>query len=184
MKLFATAVALTGAFAAQTNSTVGLHGAVPNGDFCSIIAGDLPSFCQCANTAGGLNTTCTVAMLGDTVFASVVLNPCDAVADASLEISEADLGIDFKMGPYKAGTSESIPVPGLSIDFGIVSVGVVADVAIDGNADALALDIEMDGCVSATIITPKECGSDITGSGLPIPLLKETYDFSSLCTRR
>jgi hypothetical protein len=53
MKLFATAVALTGAFAAQTNSTVGLHGAVPNGDFCSIIAGDLPSFCQCSNTAFG-----------------------------------------------------------------------------------------------------------------------------------
>eukprot|EP00937_MAST-01D_sp_MAST-1D-sp2_P002821 g2821.t1 len=180
-----------------------------NDGVCDIVGGDLPSFCECDATASsGGKLACTVDFAGlDKIGAAVDVEPCgtgsdnglfdddkskqddDAPApgpsDASiaLEITEADLGIDYKMGPYGAGKSASIPVPGLSIDAGIGSIGVMMDVGIDGNAGALKLNVAVDGCVSVVIVG-KECGSSIPGLGLPISILSETYDFSDICSRR
>jgi hypothetical protein len=55
----------------------------------------------------------------------------------------------------------SVPIPELDSSIGVASAGVVTDIDIEGNADNLALAIDISLC--GKFVGIKECGSDIPG---------------------
>jgi hypothetical protein len=57
---------------------------------------------------------------------------------------------------------------------------VYADYAISGDASAVNFALSIDLCVSTFVLTT--CASSSGVPGMPVTLLKGTYDFSSLCS--
>merc|ERR1711998_674747 len=109
------------------------------GSVCSEIGGDLPSECKCDDKPLGGVITCTESLLGDTIGVVVDMEPC-AKPDAfvSLEVKESSAGIDYK-DTFKAGQTEPVPIPGLSVSVPLVGdAQVQADLTISGNADAFS----------------------------------------------
>jgi hypothetical protein len=56
-----------------------------------------------------------------------------------------------------------VPIPELDSSIGVASAGVVADIDIEGNADNLALAIDINISPCGAFVGIKECGSDIPG---------------------
>ena len=110
------------------------------------------------------------------------VDACSPEASISLDITASKPKINFPIAAISAGHDEDIPVPGLSVGIKGIDAGIVIDVSIGGNADALSLKVGVDACAQVPIIG-KECGSSIT-SYLPIELLDETYNFGSMCKSR
>jgi hypothetical protein len=179
--------ALSTAFAAPLmRNTTGVHPppavkAVkplnPGNGLCSYIEDYLPSFCSCTDKDLGGVADCQVSVLDlDTIGVKADIEPCAQPFNMDLEITEADMGIDYQIASLTAGEDEDIPVPGLSIGIPFVgSAGINMAVKIDGNLDALTLSLGVDACISDV-----GCGSDLLSS-LPIWLLNTQFDFSDLC---
>ena len=109
-----------------------------NLDICGLVAPVLPSFCQCADSGSSSNITCSINFLDiDTIGVQVLMNPCTPPASISMDIVEADMGIDYPIADLVAGIKKQIPVPGLNVivpELG--TLGVVVDVAINGDLSA------------------------------------------------
>lgn len=144
-------------------------------DFCSEISADLPTYCTCANKDQGMNVTCSVDFMDyDTIGVSLDIEPCGTPAQMSLLVTETDLDISYEFTEV-AGKTEKVPIPDLSFDIPFYgTLGVVMDITINGNADALNFDVALDAC------TADECGADVT-SYLPYQILKGTYSFGDVC---
>jgi len=153
-----------------------------NGGFCDIIAADLPDICTCSEETGGLKIDCSVDFMGiDTIGVSATMLPCASPASMSMEITEADAGIDYPIAGITAGYSGDIPIPGLSVAIPVVGdAGVQAAVSIDGNADSFEFSLGLDACVDIPIVG-SECGADLDPDQLPVPILSGSYSFGDLC---
>ena len=138
---------------------------------------------RCAEATLGIKLSCQVDVLGiDTVGVEANAALCDQPAGVSLEITEADAGIDFPIAKLELGTDEEIPIPGLT--FGIPVVGSAdANMAVKltGDLSALEVDLGVDACMS--ILGAKTCGGDLF-SGLPIYVLQGQFDFSDMCNHK
>ena len=153
-------------------------------DLCSVVQPDIGP-CNCQNKDGGMRIECDVDLLGlDTVGLAMDSQPCGHPVTGDIEITEKDIGIDFKVASLGAGTDDTIPIPGFSI--GIpgtpLNAGVDIDIRIDGGPSDLSIDFGLNACVDIWI--GKLCGSDIPGiSGvLPVWAFKiQHIDFSSVC---
>jgi len=154
----------------------------PNDGLCAYLADIIPSFCTCAQDQTGTQAqiSCQVNFVDvDTIGLIVTLLPCINPASVSIEVTEADLSIDYLVGNFSAGTNEDIPIPGLDVDIPIIgSVGVNAVVQVDGDAQELDFNLGLDGCI--TILGYTKCGADLTSS-LPIWVLNGSITLSDLC---
>ena len=149
---------------------------------CSVIGSYLPSECQCQDdpTAPRSIVQCGLSLFNDNVTAILTLEPCANPADLSIEVKESDLNLDKIFGPYVAGFSDTVPIPGLSFDIPVVgSAGAVLDVNITGNVASFTVQAGIDACI--TIAGFQECGDKVT-SELPFWVLNQSFDFSNLCT--
>lgn len=156
-----------------------------NSDFaslCSIVADDLPSYCNCTDLDLGATLTCSVDMLDiETVGVEAILAPCATTAHMDLDIFETDLGINHTIAGVSAGEEKDIPIPGLDIDIPVVgNAGVNVAVEFGGNPSEVHVKLGLDACIDLPIVG-EHCGSAVT-SELPIWLLSGTYDFSSICS--
>ena len=96
----------------------------------------------------------------------------------SFEATEADLGVDYKY-EITAGEVEDIPIPGVSVDIpGLGEAGLVMSAEIDGNIDALTMDLGLDACVD--VVGFLTCASTVDPVDFPIWLLESTFDFSDV----
>lgn len=114
----------------------------------------------------------------DTVGVQATFTPCAQPLSMSLDITEADVPIDYPIASLTAGTDEEIPIPGLVWTIVAVSAQANMAVKIDGNLDAVTISLGVDAC--ASIFGFQKCGSDLT-SDLPIYILNDQFDFSELC---
>ena len=109
------------------------------------------------------------------------VEPCTDPAKISIVVTEADMKINYTIADIVAGTTEVVPIPGLSIPIPLVGdAQVQADITVDGDASMFTIDIGLDACV--TVFGFTKCGSDLT-SDLPIDVLNTTVSFSGVCSR-
>ena len=152
--------------------------------FCGVLEPDLPSFCGCVDAPYGGTLNCTVAITAggvtlDTVVVVLDLQPCALPMYFSFEVTEAAAGVDYKY-EITAGEEEMVPVPYLSVAIpGLGEAGVFMIVDIDGNIDALTIDIGVDACVDTFGLLT--CASTVDPVDFPIWLLEATYDFGDVC---
>jgi len=123
----------------------------------------------------------------DTIGMKIDLDPCnDEGAKLSMDITEAQHGIDYPIAGIRAGESKNIPIPGFAMIVpGIGNVGLDAAVLIVGNPDMLRLKIGLNAC--AILSTDHQvCASSIPGFSnvLPWYVLKGTYSFGDVCESR
>ena len=174
---------------------------------CGYIQNYLPSECSCSvpSKLGG-RVNCNVNFLHlDTIGFILNLEPCAQPMSFSGTVYETKIGLSYTWGPYGAGKSLHIPIPGLSVDIPVVgSAGIDAVVGISGNVASVTLKFGLDACVSiganetdtpenrhATLINVgnethpefEKCGADLLPGELPIWLLTGHFSFSSLCNR-
>jgi len=157
---------------------------IANGEgVCEIIASYLPSFCTCQDKSLGGIAQCQVNMLNlDTVGLKMDIEPCADPAHVNLDVTEADLGIDYPITGLTAGEDEDIPIPGLSINIPVVGdAGVNAVVDLDGNVDQFTMDLGLDAC--AEVMGYQQCGSKLT-SELPVWVLQGTFSFGDMCEQK
>ena len=123
--------------------------------------------------------SCQVDFLDvDTIGLAGAFAPCNQPAQANFEVTESDLGIDYKKS-YEGGESMEFPVPGLTVGIPIVGTAQVQlAVDLEGDASQLTVQLGLDACV--TVLGVTECGSDLT-SDLPYWALSDSYDFSNYC---
>merc|ERR1712000_660639 len=119
-----------------------------NEGMCDEISDDLPSFCQCANTQYGFVVDCSVDFLDlDTIGLKADIKPCGNPASMSLDITEADLGIDYPIAMIQMGTTKNFPIPGLSVDIPIVgNAGVQVAVVLNGNLNDFDVKVGLNAC--------------------------------------
>mmetsp|Transcript_89047 Transcript_89047/g.172493 ORF Transcript_89047/g.172493 Transcript_89047/m.172493 type:complete len:218 (-) Transcript_89047:193-846(-) len=155
--------------------------------FCSELADYLPSFCSCVDSSFGGTLDCTVAIVAagvtlDTVGVILDMQPCAEPMYYSMEVTEADLGVDYKF-EIAADEEEEIPIPDVSVDIpGLGEAGLFADVSVFGNIDALEIHIGLDAC--ADVLGYETCASTVDPVDFPIWILDETFDFSTVCASR
>lgn len=123
----------------------------------------------------------------DTIGMKIDLDPCnDEGAKLSMDITEAQHGIDYPIAGIRAGESKNIPIPGFAMIVpGIGNVGLDAAVLIVGNPDMLRLKIGLNAC--AILSTDHQvCASSIPGFSnvLPWYVLEGTYSFGDVCESR
>lgn len=149
-------------------------------DFCSYITPYLYSGCTCTNMDQGFNASCSISFIGvDTIGVEVLVEPCGSPALMSLDVTEADIGFDWPLASITAGTSENIPVPGLTVGIPVIGdVGVYVDIGFNGNLDMLNISLGLDGC--GTVLGVQECGSSID-SDLPYEIISGSFSFEDLC---
>lgn len=202
-----------------TNGTQIVKRAPPTSDLrftsaCSYLTDSLPDFCTCVDTTTlGASLACDVDVIGlDTIGVKGDFEPCGSPLHIDLEVTEADLGIDYPIAGITMGDSQSFPIPGL--DWGIPGLGDAGGqmvnvthvklsilrcfsrclnatclsqtctqaVTIDGNIAALTVTVGVDACGSVLGITT--CASTVDPVDFPINLLSGEFDFSDLCTAK
>ena len=149
---------------------------------CDIIGPDLPSACTCAPMNLGGRMTCSVSIIGlETIGVVVDMEPCAQPMNFDIEVTEGDIGIDYKIASLTTGEDSDIPVPGLSVDVPVLgSAGVNMVVKIDGNVGALSLGFGVDAC--ASVLGYEKCGADVDPAQFPTLLLNSSYSFSGVCS--
>jgi len=145
-----------------------------------------PTYCSCVNKDLGGIAQCNVSLMGlDTIGIEIDLEPCADPMDFSMDITEEDLHIDYPIAGITAGTSENVPIPGLSIDIPFVgSAGVVMVIKVDGNVDQLTISFGVDACIDSP--AGDECGADLpipVGNPFPIMLIDAQMSFGNLCAK-
>lgn len=157
---------------------------------CSDVQPYLPKECACAagSSHESFNISCSVHLvestlkLNDTIGVAIEVSPCANPSSVSLDILEANHHIDFPITSVQAGDDVQIPIPGLSVAIPkIGSVGVDADVAVDGNPDHLTLKIGLNAC--GKIDGKAICASQIPllNKVLPIWLVDHSFSLGSFC---
>jgi len=149
--------------------------------FCDIVAGGIPSSCNCTDSVLGGSINCNVALIHSDAFGvRLDVKPCDPVAaHVDIAVTEANHNISFKVAGIKAGEEEDFPVPGLSIIVPkIGSVGVDISAKVEGDLDDLHVAVGVNACTK--ILGYKVCGSDVT-SYLPYWILRGSYKFGHFC---
>jgi len=152
--------------------------------FCGVLAPDMPTFCDCTDAPYGGTLNCTVAIVAagetlDTVGVILDLQPCALPMYFSFEVTEETAGVDY-MYEITAGEQEEIPIPDVSVVIpGLGEAGLFMTVDIEGNIDALKMDIGLDACANAYGYVT--CASTIDPADFPIWLLEATYDFGDVC---
>jgi diketogulonate reductase-like aldo/keto reductase len=153
-------------------------------DLCSVVQPYVGP-CECQNVNGGIKVACDVDLLGiDTVGVALASQPCASAVTADIEVTEKDLGIDYKVAKLGAGADDNIPIPGLSIGIPGTSLnaGAVLVVQLDGGMTDISIKVGLNLCVD--VIIGSLCGNDIPGlSGvLPVfPISFQHIDFSGVC---
>ena len=105
--------------------------------------------------------------------------PCALRAHISLTIYDTAIGLSYAVGDIGTGSTVKEPIPGLSAGIpGIADAGVYADARVAGNAGSLTVTLSLDAC--GVISGVNMCGSAIY-SGLPVPVISGTWDFSDIC---
>jgi len=154
---------------------------------CQVL-GELPPECLCAEPHPfSLLIQCVKNFespyWNDTVGVKLDLNPCDPDGSKlSLDITEANHGIDYPISQIRAGEEKNYPIPGASIHVpGMVNVGLDATVLILGNLDQLTLKVGLNAC--AGVHNREICASSIPGLNKILPwwILNGTYAFGDLC---
>jgi len=119
----------------------------------------------------------------DTIGMKIDIDPCDEDGSKlSLDVTEKDHGIDYKIAGIRAGESKNIPIPGLSVIVPTIGhVGLDAAILIVGNPDKLTLKIGLNACAQLT--SHQLCASSIPGLSnvLPWYVLSGTYTFGDVC---
>ena len=72
------------------------------------------SMCTCADTSTlGAQIECDVNVIDlDTIGVKADVEPCSEPMHMDMEVTEADMGIDFPIADITAGVAQQIPVPG------------------------------------------------------------------------
>jgi hypothetical protein len=101
--------------------------------------------------------------------------------------SDATSGTIWGPKVWSAGhTWGNIPIPYLSVNWHLISVGAQAFVTINGNIGGLQLQVEVDGCGKICYIfgCSNYCGGDIpwVDNYLPISIFDRTVSFSNICS--
>jgi hypothetical protein len=155
--------------------------------FCAELGGYLPSFCSCVDTDFGGTMSCTVAITAggvtlDTVGVVLDMEPCALPMYYSVEVTEADASVDYKI-ELAADQDEEIPIPGVSVVVpGLGEAGLYVDASIFGNVDSLEMHIGLDAC--ADLYGLESCASTIDPIDFPIWILDATFNFSAVCASR
>ena len=179
--------------------------AVKAGSTCAVLQPGLPSFCTCADGADLAATlTCSMNPMGlDQMTATGSVAPCKSSgATIDLSVKDTKFGVSYTFPEFASNTNGSLPVPGktsrlrahvffnppdplcsvpgisLSTPFG--SAGVYADYAISGDASDVNFDLSVDLCVATMFLTT--CASTLGVPGMPVTIIKGSFDFSSICT--
>lgn len=148
---------------------------------------DLPEECSCREP-GHYNVVIEClkyfeSPLNDTIGMKIDLDVCNPLGSKiSIDVTEANHGIDFPIAGITAGESRNIPIPGLSIAVpGLGHAGVDVAVLILGNPDMLTLKIGLNACVA--LAHKIVCASSIPllNSILPWYVLSGTYTFGDVC---
>jgi hypothetical protein len=149
---------------------------------------DLPDECSCSEPHPlSLVIECTKPFdsmyFNDTIGMKIVIDPCDEQGSSmSLDVTEKEHHIDYKIAGLRAGEEKEIPIPGLSVIVpGLGSLGVDAAVLIMGNVDQLTMKVGLNAC--AVIRHKNICASSIPGLHTILPwwVLYGTYSFGDLC---
>jgi hypothetical protein len=158
---------------------------------CNVInaaASGLPTTCTCTNSATGFTVACVQAIkfvvgvaplaktiVDTTMTAGFGIDLCGAHAGAAMSIGNTDPAVTFSKH-IEAGSTEKIPIPDFSYDIpDIATVGMFANVAISGTADALTMDVSITDCYTPSGGKQK-CGDPSMGL-FPLEILKGTYKF-------
>lgn len=148
---------------------------------------DLPEQCSCREP-GNYNVVIEClkyfeSPFNDTIGMKIDLDPCNAEGSKiSIDVTEANHGIDFPVAGVRAGEERNIPIPGLAIAVpGVGHVGVDVAVLIVGNPDMLTLKVGLNACVA--IASKMVCASSIPGLDTILPwyVLSGTYSFGDVC---
>eukprot|EP00444_Apocalathium_aciculiferum_P064737 CAMPEP_0183561712 /NCGR_PEP_ID=MMETSP0371-20130417/96919_1 /TAXON_ID=268820 /ORGANISM="Peridinium aciculiferum, Strain PAER-2" /LENGTH=261 /DNA_ID=CAMNT_0025770279 /DNA_START=67 /DNA_END=852 /DNA_ORIENTATION=+ len=152
-------------------------------NFCDIVSKSLPASCTCSNKPIGGTVFCKIGVLFSDHFGlKADVDPCGDEAHIDLQVTESRMGINFTMAAIKAGDTEDIPIPGLTV--GIPKVGDAdVDVAIlmQGSLEAFTVKLGVDAC--AETAGKKVCGADLT-KYLPFWILDGTYSNKGICGDR
>ena len=97
------------------------------------------------------------------------IDPCDIDGSkVSIDVTETKHNIDYPITGIRAGQSENIPIPGLSIIVPTIGhVGIDVVVVIFGNPDKLTLKIGLNACAELT--SHELCASSIPGISNILP---------------
>ena len=111
------------------------------------------------------------------------VEPCADPAQVSLDILDAKRHIDFPIKTVKAGEDVEIPIPDLSIVVPkIGSLGLVADIAVEGDVSLLNLKVGLNAC--GKILKHTLCASQIpiVDKILPVWVVDHSFSFGHICT--
>jgi hypothetical protein len=115
----------------------------------------------------------------DTVGVVLTIEPCAMPMVFKFEMTEADAGVDYTY-QFTSGETEEIPVPDLNVPIpGLGDAGVMMDVKIDGNVDALEIAMGIDACVDT--YGYETCASTYDPVDFPIWILYATFNFEDVC---
>jgi len=149
----------------------------------------LPSECYCSDSGPPYslvifcNKTFASTYFNDTIGMKIDIDPCDIDGSkVSIDVTETKHNIDYPITGIRAGQSENIPIPGLSIIVPTIGhVGIDVVVVIFGNPDKLTLKIGLNACAELT--SHELCASSIPGISniLPWFVLNSVYSFGTMC---
>jgi len=155
--------------------------------FCEVFEPYIPSsYCTCIDEGTlGATIECSYAIVEDYITVDTLglilkLDPCANPMFYSIDVTEADLGIDLYY-ELTGDSEEKFPLPGLSYPippFG--EVGLFMDVYISGNVAELTLDFGVDICL---MDGSEECASEYYpyDTVFPVWIIEGIFDFSDIC---
>lgn len=150
---------------------------------------DLPEECTCSEKEPyGLVVACAKTFnsssFNDTIGMKIDIDPCNKDGSSvSVDVTEAEHGIDFPIAAVRAGEEKNVPIPGLSVIVpGIGHVGIDAAILVTGNPDSLTLKVGLNAC--AKLAHKEICAGAIPGLSdvLPWYVLSGTYTFGDICS--
>ena len=149
---------------------------------------DLPEECTCREPRPlGLLIECRKVFnstwFNDTIGMAIDIDPCNEMGSSmSINITEFDHGINYRIAGVRAGEEQYYPIPGCSIIVPVVgSMGLDADVLIYGNPDQLTIKVGLNACT--VVASHTICASSVPGLNAILPwwILSGTYSFGDVC---
>jgi hypothetical protein len=161
-------------------------GAASAQGICADIADFIPTElgCTCTDASSASTLQCQLSLMDGawTVGARVILDMCGSNPDVSMYF---DYGSGYQLvNTWEYGTSQSVPLPDLSISAMGYTLGAELEITLSGNLADTTLSLALGACVGTS------CDADIPScyfipgcSDLPVTILEfDDLDFSGVCS--